>query len=63
MEKRKPLTEENGEVRELMKDDYNEAKPFSTLPASLQSKLTSLWGRPKAAITKQNLQAQRHQDQ
>lgn len=55
MEKRKPLTDESGEVRELMQDDYNDAKPFSTLSASLQSKLTSLRGRPKAAVTKERI--------
>jgi uncharacterized protein (DUF4415 family) len=55
MEKRKPLTNESGEVRELMQDDYNDAKPFSTLPPSLQSKLTSLRGRPKAAVTKERI--------
>ncbi|MEQ1668326.1 MAG: BrnA antitoxin family protein [Sulfuriferula sp.] len=55
MEKRKPLTDESGEVRELMQDDYNDAKPFSTLPVSLQSKLASLRGRPKAAVTKERI--------
>lgn len=55
MEKRKPLTDESGEVRELMQNDYNDAKPFAALPALLQSKLTSLRGRPKAAVTKERI--------
>jgi hypothetical protein len=45
MKKRKPLTDENGEVRELMQGDYHDAKPFSMLSAYLQLKLTSLRGR------------------
>lgn len=57
MKKRKPLTDENGEVRELMQGDYHDAKPFSMLSAYLQLKLTSLRGRPKAAIKNENVRA------
>ena len=49
MAKRKKLTAKAGEIRELTTDDFQVAKPFSSLPASLQAKLR---GRPKAAVTK-----------
>ena len=52
MAKRKRLTDKNGEVRELNTDDFQAAKPFSSLPASLQTKLR---GRPKAAVTKERI--------
>jgi uncharacterized protein (DUF4415 family) len=39
MANRKPLTDESGEVRELQVEDFQHAKPFSAMPASLQHKL------------------------
>ncbi len=55
MEKRKPLTDAGGEVRELTTADFKAAQPFSTLPAALQEKLVGLRGRPKAAVTKERI--------
>ena len=52
MAKRKKLTAKAGEIRELTTDDFQVAKPFSSLPASLQAKLR---GRPKAAVTKERI--------
>ncbi len=52
MAKRKKLTDKSGEVRELTTVDFKAAKPFSSLPASLQTKLR---GRPKAAVTKERI--------
>ena len=52
MAKRKKLTDKAGEVRELTTADFKVAKPFSSLPASLQTKLR---GRPKAAVTKERI--------
>jgi uncharacterized protein (DUF4415 family) len=39
MASRKPLTDAEGEVRELTKEDLANGVPFSALPASLQAKL------------------------
>jgi uncharacterized protein (DUF4415 family) len=39
---RKPLTDDEGEVREWTKEDFARAVPFSQLPGSLQEKLRSL---------------------
>ena len=55
MAKRKPLTKADGEVRELTAADFKAAQPFSTLPASVQTKLVGLRGRPKAAVTKERI--------
>lgn len=44
MEKRLPLTNADGEVRELTEDDFKHFKPFSSLPEDLQ---TVLRGRGK----------------
>ena len=52
MAKRKKLTDKEGEIRELTIDDFQVAKPFSSLPASLQAKLR---GRPKSAVTKERI--------
>jgi uncharacterized protein (DUF4415 family) len=52
MANRKPLTDADGEVRELTEADFQAAQPFSSLPASLQAKLR---GRPKAAVTKERI--------
>lgn len=41
MANRKPLTNENGEVRELTADDFAQAVPFSALPESLKTLLNS----------------------
>ena len=41
MASRKPLTDAQGEVRELSAADFNAMQPFSALPASLQAKLVS----------------------
>lgn len=50
----KPLMDKHGEVRELTEADFATMVPFSALPASLQSKLTSLSkrGRPKSSAPK-----------
>jgi GTPase Era involved in 16S rRNA processing len=39
MENRKPLTNDEGEVRELTEEDFATAVPFSALPAELQTLL------------------------
>jgi uncharacterized protein (DUF4415 family) len=57
MTNRKPLTDDEGEVRELTEEDFAHAVPFSQLPKSLQSKLRSLKklrGRQKSP-TKQRI--------
>lgn len=41
MAKRKPLTNDEGEVRELTVADFAQAVPFSELPASLRQTLAS----------------------
>ncbi|MDO9107339.1 MAG: BrnA antitoxin family protein [Methylovulum sp.] len=40
-----PITDTNGEVRELTQVDFNNAVPFSSLPESLQTTLKGLKGR------------------
>jgi len=45
MTKRKPLTDEEGEVRELTAEDFSHFKPFSSLPEAEQQVLHSLRGR------------------
>lgn len=42
MAKRKPLTDEEGEVRELTSADAARAKPFAALPKAEQKMLLSL---------------------
>ena len=42
MASRKPLTDDEGEVREWTDEDFASAVPFSQLPESLQAKLRSL---------------------
>lgn len=42
MANRKPLIDEDGEVREWTKKDFDSAVPFSQLPESLQTELRSL---------------------
>jgi uncharacterized protein (DUF4415 family) len=57
MAKRRPLTDDGGEVRELTDEDWKHAVPFSQLPESLQTKLLSLKkGRgPQKSPTKQRI--------
>ena len=53
MTNRLPLTNDNGEVRELNEEDFKNAKPFSSLSESLRTKLTGLNTRgPQKAPTK-----------
>jgi hypothetical protein len=53
MVNRLPLTDEEGEVRELTKDDFKQAVPFSALPESLRAKISALKTRgPQKAPTK-----------
>lgn len=42
-----PLTDDDGEIRELTEADFKNAVPFSALPESLQTTLLSLKGRGK----------------
>lgn len=49
MANHKPLTDQAGEVRELNRTDFDTAVPFTTLPASLQHKL-SMRGPQKEPI-------------
>ena len=42
MASQKPLTDDDGEVREWTEEDFARAKPFSDLPESLQQKLLAL---------------------
>ena len=42
MANRLPLTNEEGEVRELSAEDFKQAIPFSALPESLRVKLSTL---------------------
>lgn len=56
MAKRLPLTDADGEVRELTEEDFKRAVPFSALPEDLQAVLRGIQrGRPKAAVTKQRI--------
>ncbi len=41
MANRKPLTNDDGEVRELTAEDFAQAVPFSALPEGLKSLLSS----------------------
>lgn len=52
MVSRLPVIDADGEVGDLSGIDPALFKPFSALPASLQTKLR---GRPKAAITKERI--------
>lgn len=53
MAKRKPLTDEEGEVRELTEKDFKAAVPASALPPSLRKKL-GVRG-PQKAPTKERI--------
>ncbi len=50
MADRLPLTDKEGEVRELTEEDFRQAVPFSAIPESLRIKLSALkiHGRQKA---------------
>lgn len=52
--RRKPLTDADGEVRELTAADFALAKPFSALPKKLQATLRKIGerGRQKAPTKK-----------
>lgn len=52
MVSRLPVIDDDGEVGDLSEVDPALFKPFSSLPASLQTKLR---GRPKAAVTKERI--------
>ena len=54
MRKRKPLTDEQGEVRELTDDDFRRAKSLDRLRGPLKAKLKALARRgPQKAPTKE----------
>jgi uncharacterized protein (DUF4415 family) len=55
MAKRRPLTKAKGEVRELTKDDFGKAVPFSALPEPLRKKLPSRARGPQNAPTKERI--------
>lgn len=56
MVSRLPVIDDDGEVGDLSEVDPALFKPFSELPASLQTKLRSIQrGRPKAAMTKESI--------
>ena len=42
MANRLPLTDKDGEIRELTADDFKQAVPFSALPEALQAGLSQL---------------------
>lgn len=48
MKKREPLTDEEGEVRELLDEDFARLKRFHELPAEMQAKLRGVRGKQKA---------------
>lgn len=54
MNRNKPMTDKDGEVRSLGKGDIGGMKTLSTLPPSLQAKL-KLRGRPVAETTKERI--------
>lgn len=61
---RKPLTDDEGEVREWTNEDFATAKTFSELPESLQAKLRSLQKPrgPQKAPTKEVVTIRLSQD-
>lgn len=54
MANQKPLTNANGDVRELSSEDFAQAVPFSKLPEALQATLRKR-GRPVAESTKERI--------
>ena len=55
MAKRLPLTNKSGEVRELTEEDFINARPFSSLPPSLQAKLARTPRGPQKAPVKERI--------
>jgi uncharacterized protein (DUF4415 family) len=53
MANRKPLTDTEGQVRELTADDFDAAMPFPSLPASLRKKVGARG--PQKAPTKERI--------
>jgi uncharacterized protein (DUF4415 family) len=62
MAKRKPLTDDDGEVRELDAEDFARAKPFSSLPKSLRAKIATRGRGPQKAPTKERITIRLSQD-
>lgn len=48
MSEREPLTDEEGEVRELLDEDFARMKRFHELPADMQRTLRGIRGKQKA---------------
>lgn len=53
MTKRKPMTDETGEVREIRQSDLKQARRFDQLPDTLQAKLRTRG--PQKAPTKEQI--------
>jgi uncharacterized protein (DUF4415 family) len=62
MAKRKPLTNDEGEVRELTGEDFAGAITFDELPASLRRTLSSRTRGPQKTPTKQLISLRVSQD-
>lgn len=52
MTNRLPLTDHDGEVRELTEEDFGKTTPFSSLPESLCNKLSELKTRGPWRLSK-----------
>ena len=48
MNERQPLTDEEGEIREITHEDLKHFKRFDELPAGMQAKLRGVRGKQKA---------------
>lgn len=55
MANRKPLTDREGEVRELTRADFARAVPFDKLPKTVQETLSSRRRGPQKAPTKERI--------
>jgi uncharacterized protein (DUF4415 family) len=55
MANRLPLTDEDGEVRELDEEDFKQAVPFSALQESLRAKLSAIQRGAQKAPTKDRI--------
>ena len=53
MGERKPLTDREGEVREISDEDLRHFRRFDELPAEMQAKLRAVRGRQKAPTKEQ----------
>jgi uncharacterized protein (DUF4415 family) len=51
MANRLPLTDQEGEVRELTEEDFKQAVPFSAIPEPLRNKLSALKVRRQQKAT------------